>query len=179
MMMKIRSTTILGVRRGDAVAMAGDGQVTLGAQIMKGGARKVRRIYKDRILVGFAGSSADALTLFERLEGKLEAHSGNLSRAAVELARDWRGDKVLRRLEALLAAMDRKNSFLISGAGEVIEPDDGLIGIGSGGGYAIAAARAFLEGGDLPPAEIAERSLRIAAGLCIYTNDRIVVEELS
>lgn len=159
--------------------MAGDGQVTLGSQVMKGGARKVRRIYKDKILVGFAGSSADALTLYERLEGKLDAHAGNLSRAAVELARDWRGDKVLRRLEALLAAMDRKNSFLISGAGEVIEPDDGLIGIGSGGGFAIAAARALLGNSELPPAQIAEKSLRIAGDLCIYTNQNITVEELS
>ena len=159
--------------------MAGDGQVTLGSQVMKGGARKVRRIYKDKILVGFAGSSADALTLYERLEGKLDAHAGNLSRAAVELARDWRGDKVLRRLEALLAAMDRKNSFLISGAGEVIEPDDGLIGIGSGGGFAIAAARALQRNSELPPAQIAEKSLRIAGDLCIYTNQNITVEELS
>ncbi len=158
--------------------MAGDGQVTLGAQIMKGGARKVRRIHKDRILVGFAGSSADALTLYERLEGKLEAHAGNLARAAVELARDWRGDKVLRRLEALLAAMDKNHSFLISGAGEVIEPDDGLIGIGSGGGYAIASARSLLENTDLPPAAIAEKSLHIAADLCVYTNHNITVEEL-
>ncbi len=159
--------------------MAGDGQVTLGAQIMKGGARKVRRIYREKILVGFAGSSADALTLFERLEGKLEAHAGNLSRASVELARDWRGDKVLRRLEALLVAMDQNHSFLISGAGEVIEPDDGLIGIGSGGGYAIAAARAMLANCELPPVQIAEKSLRIAADLCVYTNHNITVEELS
>ena len=174
----MRSTTILGVRRGGAVAMAGDGQVTLGAQIMKGGARKVRRIYNDKILVGFAGSSADAITLYERLEGKLEAHAGNLARAAVELAREWRSDKVLRRLEALLAAMDRDRSFLLSGAGEVIEPDDGLIGIGSGGGYALASARALIAETELAPVEIAERSLRIAADLCIYTNRNIIVEEL-
>ncbi len=174
----IRSTTILGIRRGGEVAMAGDGQVTLGSQIMKGGARKVRRIYRERILVGFAGSSADALTLYERLEGKLEAHGGNLSRAAVELARDWRGDKVLRRLEALLVAMDSDRAFLISGAGEVIEPDDGMIGIGSGGGYALAAARALVENTDLSAEEIAERSLHIASNLCIYTNSNVIVETL-
>ena len=175
----MRSTTILGVRRGDRVAMGGDGQVTLDKQIMKATARKVRPIFQGRILVGFAGAVADAFTLFDRLETRLEAHHGNLHRAAVELAREWRTDRVLRRLEALLAAMDRERTFLISGTGEVIEPDDGLIGIGSGGGYAVAAARGLLAHTDLPPAKIAEESLRIAAGLCIYTNENIIVEELS
>lgn len=177
--MRVRSTTIIGVRRGNAVAMGGDGQVTLDKQIMKGEARKVRRIYQGKILVGFAGAVADAFTLFEKLEAKLEAHSGNLPRAAVELAREWRSDKILRRLEALLVAMDREHSLLLSGTGEVIEPDDGLLGIGSGGGYAIAAARALVSNTDLPPADIARSSLEIAAGLCIYTNDKIVVEELA
>ncbi|MBN1825795.1 MAG: ATP-dependent protease subunit HslV [Candidatus Eisenbacteria bacterium] len=175
----MRSTTILGVRRGEKVAMGGDGQVTLDKQIMKATARKVRPIYQGRILVGFAGAVADAFTLFDRLETRLDAHHGNLHRAAVELAREWRTDRVLRRLEALLAAMDREHTFLISGTGEVIEPDDGLIGIGSGGGYAIAAARGLITHTDLPPARIVEESLRIAAGLCIYTNDHIVVEELA
>ncbi len=159
--------------------MAGDGQVTLGAQIMKEGARKVRRIFQKKILVGFAGSSADAMTLYERLEGKLEAHGGNLSRAAVELARDWRSDKYLRRLEALLVAMDKRHTFLLSGAGEVIEPDDGIVGIGSGGAFALAAARALIANTDLSAGDIARESMRIAGGICIYTNDRIVVEELS
>jgi len=159
--------------------MGGDGQVTLDKQIMKASARKVRRIYQGKILVGFAGAVADAFTLFERLEGKLEAHAGNLPRAAVELARDWRTDKVLRRLEALLAAMDSEHSLLISGTGEVIEPDDGLLGIGSGGAYALASARALIAHSELPPARIVEESLRIAAGLCVYTNDNLVVEELS
>ncbi len=177
--MRVRSTTILGVRRGGVVAMGGDGQVTLDKQIMKSEARKVRRIYHGKIVVGFAGAVADAFTLFEKLEAKLEAHSGNLPRAAVELAREWRSDKILRRLEALLVAMDREHSLLLSGTGEVIEPDDGILGIGSGGGFAIAAARALLSNTELPPAEIARRSLEIAAGLCIYTNDNIVVEELA
>lgn len=176
--MKVRSTTILGVRRNGEVAMGGDGQVTLDKQIMKASARKVRLIYHGKIVVGFAGAVADAFTLFERLEGKLEAHSGNLPRAAVELARDWRSDKVLRRLEALLAAMDREHSLLISGTGEVIEPDDGILGIGSGGGYALAAARALVAETDLGAPAIVERSMKIAAGLCVYTNDRIVVEVL-
>jgi len=176
---QIHATTILGVRRGDTVAMGGDGQVTLDKQIMKATARKVRPIFQGRILVGFAGAVADAFTLFDKLETRLEAHHGNLHRAAVELAREWRTDRVLRRLEALLAAMDRERTFLISGTGEVIEPDDGLIGIGSGGGYAVAAARGLLAHTDLPPAKIAEESLRIAAGLCVYTNENIIVEELA
>lgn len=176
--MEVRSTTILGVRRGDLVAMGGDGQVTIDKQIMKASARKVRPIYHGKILVGFAGAVADAFTLYERLEAKLEAHSGNLPRAAVELARDWRTDKVLRRLEALLAAMDKTHSLMISGTGEVIEPDDGILGIGSGGGYALASARALLAHTDLPPGAIVAESMKIAAGLCVYTNDHIVVEEL-
>ena len=175
----MRSTTILGVRRGDSVAMGGDGQVTMDKQIMKATARKVRPIFQGRILVGFAGAVADAFTLFDKLEIRLEAHHGDLHRAAVELAREWRTDRVLRRLEALLAAMDGKRTFLISGTGEVIEPDDGLIGIGSGGGYALAAARGLIAHTDLPPARIVEESLRIAAGLCVYTNDNLVVEELA
>jgi len=175
----MRSTTILGVRRGDSVAMGGDGQVTMDKQIMKATARKVRPIFQGRILVGFAGAVADAFTLFDKLEIRLEAHHGDLHRAAVELAREWRTDRVLRRLEALLAAMDGKRTFLISGTGEVIEPDDGLIGIGSGGGYALAAARGLVAHTDLPPARIVEESLRIAAGLCVYTNDNLVVEELA
>lgn len=175
----MRSTTILGVRRGDAVAMGGDGQVTLESQIMKSTARKVRRIYQGKILVGFAGAVADAFTLFDRLEHKLEAHHGNLHRAAVELARDWRTDKILRRLEALLATMDSEYTYIISGTGEVIEPDDGIIGIGSGGGYAIAAARGLIAHTDLPPVRVVEESLRIAAGLCVYTNTNIILEELS
>ncbi|MFH1681937.1 MAG: ATP-dependent protease subunit HslV [Candidatus Eisenbacteria bacterium] len=175
----MHATTILGVRRGDTVAMGGDGQVTLDKQIMKAKARKVRRIHHGRILVGFAGAVADAFTLFERLEAKLEAHAGNLPRAAVELARDWRTDRMLRRLEALLAAMDKEHTLLISGTGEVIEPDDGLLGIGSGGGYALAAARGLLRHTDLPPGRIVEESLRIAAGLCVYTNEEIVLEELA
>ena len=175
----IRSTTILGVRRGPIVAMGGDGQVTLEKQIMKATARKVRRIYQGKILVGFAGAVADAFTLFDKLETKLQAHHGNLHRAAVELAREWRTDRILRRLEALLAAMDTEHTFLISGTGEVIEPDDGLLGIGSGGGFALAAARALMKKTDLPPREIVEESLRIAASLCVYTNDEIIVEELT
>jgi len=175
----MRSTTILGVRRGTTVAMGGDGQVTLEKQIMKARARKVRAIYQGKILVGFAGAVADALTLSDKLEMRLEAHHGNLHRAAIELAREWRTDRILRRLEALLATMDRKHTFLISGTGEVIEPDDGLIGIGSGGGYALAAARSLLAHTELPAREIVGESLRIAAGLCVYTNENIVVEELS
>ncbi len=174
----MRSTTILGVRKGPLVAMGGDGQVTLEHQIMKTTARKVRTLYQGRILVGFAGAVADAFTLFDKLETKVEAHHGSLHRAAVELAREWRTDRVLRRLEALLAAMDKEHTFLIAGTGEVIEPDDGLIGIGSGGGYALAAARALVAHTDLPPRRIVEESLRITAGLCIYSNDTIVVEEL-
>jgi len=176
---EIRSTTVIAVRRGNAVAMAGDGQVTMGATVMKSNARKIRRIYDGKVLVGFAGATADAFTLFERFEGKVKEYGGDITRAAVELAKDWRTDRILRRLEALLLVADRKATFLISGTGDVIEPDEGVIAIGSGGSYAYAAARAYLDASELAAREIAERSLRIAAGICIYTNGEIVVEELA
>jgi ATP-dependent HslUV protease, peptidase subunit HslV len=161
------------------VALGGDGQVTPGNVVVKSGARKVRRLYRDSVLAGFAGSTADAFTLFERFEGKLEKHAGHLTRAAVELARDWRTDRLLRRLEAMLAVADREASLLLSGTGDVLEPEHGLIAIGSGGPYAQAAARALLEHTELPARTIVERSLRIAADLCIYTNHQIVIEELA
>ncbi len=176
---EIRSTTVIAVRRGSAVAMAGDGQVTMGNTVMKSNARKIRRIYDGKVLVGFAGATADAFTLFERFEGKVKEYGGDITRAAVELAKDWRTDRILRRLEALLLVADRKATFLISGTGDVIEPDEGVIAIGSGGSYAYAAAKAYLEASELPAREIAERSLRIAAGICIYTNGEIIVEELT
>ncbi|MFP4330371.1 MAG: ATP-dependent protease subunit HslV [Alkalispirochaetaceae bacterium] len=176
---RIRSTTVVAVRRGEKVAMAGDGQVTMGESVMKGNARKVRTIYDGRILVGFAGATADAFTLFERFEGKVKEYAGDLTRAAVELAKEWRTDRMLRRLEALLLVADRNKTFLISGTGDVIEPEHGAIAIGSGGSYALAAARAYLDLGELSAREIAERSLRIAADICIYTNDALVVEELA
>jgi ATP-dependent HslUV protease subunit HslV len=172
------ATTVLSVRHAGRVAMAGDGQVSFGATVVKRGARKVRRVYQDRVLAGFAGTAADAFSLFERFEARLEAHRGNLRRAAVELAKEWRSDRVLRRLEALLAVADRETSFILSGTGEVIEPDDGLIGIGSGGPFALAAARALVAHSDLDAKAIATESMRIAAEICIYTNDRITVEEL-
>jgi ATP-dependent HslUV protease subunit HslV len=172
-------TTIIAVRRDGRVAMAGDGQVTFGQHtIMKHQAKKIRRLYKDRVIAGFAGSVADAFTLFEKFEGKLEAHSGQLQRAAVELAKEWRMDKFLRRLEALLVVADRQHLLVLSGGGEVIEPDDGIAAIGSGGPYALAAARALVRHTDLPAGEIAREALMIAAGICVYTNDRITVEEL-
>jgi len=174
-----RATTVVAVRRGGAVAMAGDGQVTMGATVMKTNARKIRRIYDGKVLVGFAGATADAFTLFERFEGKVKEYGGDITRAAVELAKDWRTDRILRRLEALLLVADRKATFLISGTGDVIEPDEGVIAIGSGGSFAYAAARAYLDASELSAREIAERSLRIAAGICIYTNLEIVVEELT
>jgi ATP-dependent HslUV protease subunit HslV len=173
-----RGTTICSVRRGNQVVMGGDGQVTLGNTIMKSNARKVRRLYKDRVIAGFAGATADAFTLFERFEGKLEKHSGQLVRAAVEMAKDWRTDRMLRRLEALLAIADRENSLLISGNGDVIEPEHGLIAIGSGGPFAQAAAMALLDGTELDAEAIVRRSLGIAADICIYTNSNIVVETL-
>ncbi|MGO9175639.1 MAG: ATP-dependent protease subunit HslV [Desulfobaccales bacterium] len=173
-----RGTTILMVRRGDLVAVAGDGQVSLGEMVMKHRAKKVRRLYHGKIIAGFAGSAADALTLFERLESKLEAHQGNLTRAVVELAKDWRTDRILRRLEAMLLTVDLSGAFLISGTGDVIEPDEGVMGIGSGGAYALAAARALLAHTDLPPAAICREALEIAASLCVYTNNEIVIEEL-
>ncbi len=172
--MEIRATTILGVRVADECAIGGDGQVTLGDIAMKQSAKKIRKIYNDRILAGFAGSAADGMTLVSRFEEKLEAYSGNLTRAAVELGKDWRTDKFLRHLEAMLIVMDKERSLIVSGNGEIIEPDDGIIAIGSGAGYAISAARAFVQCGvKMHPKEICERSLKIAAGLCIYTNSNI------
>lgn len=175
---KIRSTTVLLVRRGGRVAMAGDGQVTVGDTIMKSAARKVRRIYNEKILAGFAGASADAFSLLTRFEGKIEQYHGNLERAAIELSKEWRTDKILRHLEALLVVADEKNSFLLSGNGDVIAPDDGLLAIGSGGPYALAAARALLTHTELSAREIAEAGLRIAGEICIYSNQSIIVEEL-
>lgn len=174
----LHGTTILTARRGKKVAMAGDGQVTMGNVVMKSNARKVRRIYKDSILAGFAGSTADAFTLFERFENKLEKHQGVLQRAAVEMAKDWRTDKYLRRLEALLTVADINHSLVITGLGDVIEPQDDIIGIGSGGSFATAAARALLNETKLAPRELVEKAMAITAGICIYTNDEFVVEEL-
>lgn len=175
----IHSTTILSVRRKREVALGGDGQVTLGSAIMKRNACKIRKLYDGQILAGFAGSAADAFALLERFEDKLKEYSGNLLRSATELAREWRTDRVLRRLESLLAVADAQTSLILSGTGDVIEPSDGVIGIGSGGGYAIAAARALLEHTKLPPREIVVEALKITAGICIYTNDQILVEELT
>jgi ATP-dependent HslUV protease, peptidase subunit HslV len=171
-------TTILSVRRGKNVAMGGDGQVTVGNVIVKATARKVRRLYHDRILAGFAGATADAFTLFERFEGKLEKHQGHLLRAAVELAKDWRTDRILRRLEAMLCVADYDSSLIITGAGDVLEPDGGLLAIGSGGSFAQAAARALLENTDLAAVEIVRKALTIAGDLCIYTNQQHVIEVL-
>ncbi|HZO39874.1 MAG TPA: ATP-dependent protease subunit HslV [Methylomirabilota bacterium] len=172
------ATTVLCVRHRGQVAMAGDGQVTIGQTVVKAGARKVRKVHGDRVLAGFAGAAADAFTLFARFEGKLEEHRGNLPRAAVELAKDWRTDRVLRRLEALLAVADREHSLIISGTGDVIEPDDGLIGIGSGGPYALAAARALVAHSELDAKAIVTEAMRVASTICIYTNDQITVESL-
>jgi ATP-dependent HslUV protease subunit HslV len=171
-------TTILSVRRGARVAMGGDGQVTLGSIVVKASARKVRRMYQDRILSGFAGGTADAFTLFERFEAKLEKHQGNLLRSAVELAKDWRTDRILRRLEAMLAVADKESSLIITGNGDVLEPEQGLVAIGSGGAYAQAAARALLEHTDMAPTDIVKRALTIAGDLCIYTNQQHVIESL-
>ena len=171
-------TTILSVRRGSRVALGGDGQVTLGHIVIKSTARKVRRLYHDRILAGFAGGTADAFTLFERFEAKLEKHQGNLLRSAVELAKDWRTDRILRRLEAMLAVSDRELSLVITGTGDVLEPEHGLVAIGSGGAYAQAAARALLENTDLEPADIARKALGIAGDICIYTNQQLTIETL-
>lgn len=173
-----RGTTIVSVRRGAEVVIGGDGQVTLGNAIMKGNARKVRRLYKDRVLAGFAGGTADAFTLFERFEGKLEEYGGNLTRAAVEMAKDWRTDRMLRRLEALLAVADSKSSLVISGNGDVIEPEHGLIAIGSGGDFAKSAARALLEHTSMGATDIVKNSLNIAADICIYTNSNLTIETL-
>lgn len=174
----MHATTIVCVRRGPSVAVGGDGQVTLGETVMKGNARKVRRLYRDRVIAGFAGGTADAFTLFERFEAKLEEHSGQLTRAAVELAKDWRTDRMLRRLEALLAVADREQSLMISGNGDVIEPEDGLIAMGSGGPYARAAARALLEHTELDAHAVCEEALKIAADICIYTNHQRTIETL-
>jgi ATP-dependent HslUV protease subunit HslV len=175
---RVHSTTILCVRHQGRVALAGDGQVSFGEMVMKHTARKVRRMYQDTILAGFAGAAADAFALFTKFEGKLEEFRGNLPRAAVELAKEWRTDRALRRLEALLAVANAEHSLIISGTGDVIEPDDGVIGIGSGGGYAAAAARALVKHSTLSAREIVDEAMRIAAGLCVYTNDRITIEEL-
>lgn len=176
---KVRSTTILCVRHRGRVVMAGDGQVTIGQTIIKRGARKVRRLHNDAVLAGFAGSTADALTLFDRCESKLQEFNGNLRRAAVEMARDWRTDRVLRRLEAMLVVADVENSLLISGVGDVLEPDDGIIAIGAGGNFALAAARALIRHSQGQDARaIAEGAMRIAAEICVYTNDQFVFEEL-
>jgi ATP-dependent HslUV protease, peptidase subunit HslV len=171
-------TTIVSVRRGDQVAMGGDGQVTLGNIIVKASARKVRRLYNDRVLAGFAGATADAFTLFERFEAKLEKHQGYLTRAAIELTKDWRTDRVLRRLEAMLTVADRSASLIITGNGDVLEPEHGLLAIGSGGAYAQAAALALLQNSELTPAEIVKKSLVIAGDLCIYTNQTHTIETL-
>jgi len=174
----IRSTTVLCVRRDGKVVMAGDGQVTLGESVIKHTARKIRRLYQDKILAGFAGSTADAFSLFARFESKLEQYHGNLGRAAVELAKDWRTDKMLRQLEALLLVADQTQTFLISGQGDVIEPDTGIAAIGSGGSFATSAATALMEHTQLPARQIAEEAMKIAGKICIYTNDKITIEEL-
>jgi ATP-dependent HslUV protease, peptidase subunit HslV len=177
-MESFHGTTILSVRRGTKVALGGDGQVTLGNIVVKQGARKVRRLYQDRILAGFAGATADAFTLFERFEAKLDKHQGNLVRSAVELAKDWRTDRILRRLEAMLAVADREASLIITGNGDVLEPEHGLISIGSGGPYAHSAAKALLDNTDLAPVEIVKKALVIAGDLCIYTNQSHTIESL-
>jgi ATP-dependent HslUV protease subunit HslV len=177
--MRVRSTTVIAVRKDGKVAMAGDGQVTVGNTVMKNNARKVRRLLDGKVLCGFAGATADAFTLFERFEVKLKEYSGDLARAAVELAKDWRTDRALRRLEALLLVADASKTLLISGTGDVIEPADDALAIGSGGPYAYAAALAYLDGSALSAKEIAEKSLGIAGSICIYTNDHITVEELN
>lgn len=177
-MQQFEGTTIVSVRRGADVVLGGDGQVSLGSTIMKSNASKVRRLHQDKVLAGFAGGTADAFTLFERFEGALERYGGNLTRAAVELAKDWRSDRALRRLEALLAVADRDRSFIVSGNGDVIEPEGGIIAIGSGGPFAQAAARALLEETELPARDIAAKSLFIAADICIYTNRNITIEAL-
>jgi ATP-dependent HslUV protease, peptidase subunit HslV len=174
----IHATTILAVRHRDRTVLAGDGQVTLGNTVVKQGARKIRRLYNESILAGFAGSAADSFALFSRFESKLEQYRGNLERAAVELARDWRTDRLLRRLEAMLIVADKKTTFLLSGTGDLIEPDDGIVAVGSGGPFALAAARALSRHSDLDARQIAEESMRIAADICIYTNPRLTIEEL-
>lgn len=176
--MVMKSTTIIGVRHKGKVVIGCDGQVTTGETVIKRTARKIRKIYNEKIIAGFAGSTADALTLFERFESKLEEFRGNLPRSVVELAKDWRQDKVLRRLEALLAILDKDHSYVVSGSGDVVEPDDGIVAIGSGGPYALAACRGLLQHSNLSAREIVEESIRIAAGICIFTNTEIFIEEL-
>lgn len=174
-----KGTTILCVRNKEKVAMAGDGQVTFGQTILKHNAKKVRKMHNDKVLAGFAGATADAFTLFERFETKLESYRGNIKRAAVELAKDWRTDKILRRLEALLVVADKEHSFIISGTGDVIEPEDGIAAIGSGGPYAVAAARALIDHTKLEPKKVVEEAMKITANICIYTNEDINIEELN
>lgn len=178
-MEQFKGTTILSVRRGNTVVIGGDGQVTMGDTVMKGNARKVRRLYDDKVIAGFAGGTADAFTLFERFEGQLEKHHGQLVRAAVELAKDWRTDRALRRLEALLIVADKKDSLLITGTGDVVEPNDGIVAIGSGGQYAKSAALALVENTDLSAREIVEKGLEIAGDICIYTNHDRTIEEIT
>ncbi len=173
-----KGTTVLTVRRGDSVAIAGDGQVTMGNTILKHNAKKIRKMYNDKVLAGFAGATADAFTLFEKFEEKLESYRGNLKRSAVELAKDWRTDRILRRLEALLIVADIKNTFIISGTGDVIEPEDGIAAIGSGGPYAQSAAMALYNNTELPSVKIVEKALKIASNICIYTNEHLIIEEL-
>ena len=174
----IKGTTIIAVRHKGKVTIGGDGQVTFGNTILKQKANKIRRLYKDKVLAGFSGATADAFTLFERFEGKLEQHHGNLLRAAVELAKDWRTDRMLRRLEALLIVVDKEHSLVVSGTGDVVEPDDGITAIGSGGSFALAAARSLVKHSDLDSKAIVEESMKIASEICIYTNDKILIEEL-
>lgn len=174
----IKGTTIIAVRHKGKVAIGGDGQVTFGTTILKQSANKIRRLYNDRVLAGFSGATADAFTLFERFEAKLEQHHGNLLRAAVELAKDWRTDRMLRRLEALLIVVDQQYSLVVSGTGDVVEPDDGITAIGSGGSFALAAARALINHADLDAKTIVEESMKIASKICIYTNDNIIIDEL-
>ncbi len=178
-MANLKGTTILSVRRGNTVVVGGDGQVSMGDTVMKGNARKVRRLYHDRVLAGFAGSTADAFTLFERFEGKLERHQGHLVRAAVELAKDWRTERSLRRLEALLVVADKDASLIISGTGDVIEPENDIMAIGSGGSYAKSAAIALVENSELSARDIVEKGLTIAGDICVYTNQNLTIEELS
>ena len=176
--LQFHGTTILSVRRGDEVVIAGDGQVTFGNTVLKAGARKVRRLGDGKVVVGFAGATADAFALFERLEGKLEQHPGQLTRACVEMAKDWRTDRYLRRLEAMMAVADKTVSLMLTGNGDVLEPEDGIIGIGSGGPFALAAAKALMAETELPAEEVARRAMLIAADICIYTNDQIVIERV-
>lgn len=175
----LKGTTILCVRSGGKVAIGGDGQVTLGNTVLKRNAKKIRKMYGEKVLAGFSGATADAFTLFEKFEGKLESYRGNIARASVELAKDWRTDKILRRLEALLIVADQDHTFILSGTGDVIEPEDGVSAIGSGGAYAQAAARALIENTDMSVREIVEKAMRIASEICIYTNNNIIIEELN